>query len=86
MTTSELRTKVRNEIKKLGLTRKDVSITVDVYGARIRAKHENVDLKSIHNAVSKYESYDRDERTGDILCGGNTFVSVVDVNGRSKGF
>lgn len=82
--TNTLRTQVRNEVKALGLTRSDVSISVDVHRVRIQAKHENVDLKKVQDAVGKYESYDRDEMTGEILSGGNTFVFVVDQNGRTR--
>ncbi len=82
--TSTLRTQVRQEIKNLGLKRTDVSVTVDVYCVRVQAKHENVNLKQIQDALCKYESYERDEMTGEILSGGNTFVFVKDMNGRTR--
>jgi len=84
MRTSDLRTAVRNEIKNLGLGRKDVSVKVDVYSVTVQAKHEAVDLKQLQSTLSKFESYDRDEATGEILSGGNTFVFVRDITGRTK--
>lgn len=84
MKTTDLRTAVRTEIKNLGLSRNDVSVNVDVYAVRVQAKHENVNLKLVEDTLSKFESYERDEATGEILSGGNTFVLVKDMNGRSK--
>lgn len=80
--TQSLRTSIRKEIKGLGLTTKDVSIKIDVHAVRVRAKNESVDLKKIQDAIMKYESYDRDEKTGEILSGGNTFIFILDINGR----
>jgi hypothetical protein len=76
MTTQDLRTQVRAEIKNLGLTKKDVSIKVDHRAVRVKALHLNVDVDLVESVLSKFENYERDEATGEILCGGNTYVFV----------
>jgi len=37
-------------------------------------------IKEIEKIVGKYESIDRDERTGEILAGGNTYIFVSKLN------
>lgn len=90
MKTSEIRTQVRETIKGLGLKRTDVSISVYCTGLsdsiRIQLKNENVNGKMIQDALNKFQSYERDEMTGEILSGGNTFVFIVDMNGRTRNY
>jgi hypothetical protein len=63
--------------KKFGLTNRDVSIR---YDGSIRVTLKTVKalpyMKKIKEAAEKHESYQRDQATGVILRGGNTFVFV----------
>jgi hypothetical protein len=42
----------------------------------ITLKDVNIDIELVKNLVKKYETVDRDERTGEILQGGNTYIFV----------
>lgn len=69
---------IRDVLKKeLGLTNRDVSVK---YSGSINVKLKTVKSLPFKNKIKKvaekHESYQRDERTGDILRGGNTFVFV----------
>lgn len=85
MTTKELRTAVNNEIKSLGLKRSDVSVSVKIVGfedaIRVQAKHEDVDLALLDKTLKKFNKIDRCERSGEILSGGNVYLTILDVNG-----
>lgn len=43
---------------------------------KITIKDLAIDIKEIEQLAKGYESYERDEFTGEILSGGNTFVFV----------
>lgn len=63
--------------KKLGLSNRDVSVK---YSGSIDVKLKTVKSLPYKNKIKevagKHESYQRDQATGDILRGGNTFVFV----------
>ncbi|MDW3953372.1 hypothetical protein [Staphylococcus equorum] len=69
---------IRQGLKKdLGLNRNHVS--VKTYGNEmvvVEIKKEDVDEKEVQQYASQFEEIERDERTYEILCGGNTFVHV----------
>ena len=68
---------IRAELKqKLGLTVKDVSVKSDLYSVWVRIKNKDVNINEVKNIAKKYESFDRCERTGEILQGGNSYVFV----------
>jgi hypothetical protein len=69
---------IRDVLKKeLKLTNRDVGVT---YKGSINVKVKTVKalpyMNKIKEVAEKYESYQRDEVTGSILRGGNTFVFV----------
>lgn len=78
MTNKELSQAIRKELKENGYTSKDYSISVKdaLYdtSVRIRVKNPLVRISEIKSVVKKFESVERDERTMEILAGGNTYV------------
>ena len=78
MTNRELSLEIRQKLKAAGFTNKDYSIRVREAGydtsVRIYIKNPMVQVSNIEAIVSCYKTIDRDERTGEILSGGNTFV------------
>lgn len=72
---------IKKDLKKKGYTSRQVSVTKRRGGFNVAIRllikdMLNVDLDFIDSIVKKYESFDRDERTGEILSGGNTFIFV----------
>lgn len=70
--------KARQALKKAGYTTKDVSVTnsngnVNVVCKSIKAC---ADIEKIEAIAKNQESIGRCEITGEVLCGGNTFVFV----------
>ena len=73
--------KIRKDLKtKLGYSSRQVSVKVQNAGYSsaiwINVKSLDIALKPIEELVEGSESYERDERTLEILAGGNTFVFV----------
>ncbi len=67
---------IRAELKAAGIKRLDVSIRGDRNSIRCEIKSASVSYAVVKAAAYKHESIDRCERTGEILCGGNTYVGV----------
>ena len=71
--------KIREELKKLGFSLRDVKVYIS-RGNAIRVYLDSLEsvkkLNEIEKIALKYERVDYDERTGEILSGGNTFVFV----------
>ena len=69
---------IRAEIKKdLGYNSRQVSVKLWHYTTlSFTIRDRCVDYKKLSDYVQKYESIDRDMVTGEILCGGNTYVDV----------
>lgn len=72
---------IKKDLKKKGYTSRQVSVTKRRGGFNVAIRllikdMLNVDLDFIDSIVKKYESFDRDERTGEIFSGGNTFIFV----------
>ena len=77
MTTKEKAKALREQLKRvLGLTPRAVSVTMDAGSLRVCIKDMMVNIEKVEKIAGQYESIRRDERSGEILCGGNTFVSV----------
>lgn len=78
MTNRELSNEIRKTLKEAGFTSKDYSIRVRDAGysttVNIEVKNPKVKLSELKQFVKRFEVVDRDERTGEILQGGNTFV------------
>ena len=71
---------IKETLKKLGYTNRQISVTSRNGGysssINVKIKSLDVDIKKVKDAVSKYEKVSHDERSGEILSGGNTFVFV----------
>lgn len=72
---------IKKDLKKKGYTSRQVSVTKRRGGfssaINILVKDMlNVDLGYIQDIVKKYQNIDKDERTGEILSGGNTYIFV----------
>lgn len=69
---------VREDLKnELGLNRTKVSVRSPHYGSIIVSIHDpSLDFDAIEKIAKRQESIDRCHASGEILCGGNTFVSV----------
>ena len=83
---------IREKIKKdLGLSSRDVSVKTQQGGyssavnVKIKTKKGLAKMQEIEAIGNSKESIDRDERTGEILMGGNTYVFVdIDYKFKSK--
>lgn len=76
MTDNERLAAIRKELKEHGYNNRRVGVSYDGYAIWLNIKELVIDKKEIENIAMKYENYSIDERTGEILQGGNTFVFV----------
>lgn len=80
MTNKELSQTIRNELKNSGYNSKDISIKVKACGystsLHIKIKNPYINRKEIESLLKHYEDFERDERTYEILEGGNTYLFV----------
>lgn len=80
MTDKERCIAIRNELKQHGYNSRRVGVRYQIAGYSaaiyVTIKEKEIDKKEIENIAMKYNDIDRDERTGEILMGGNTFVFV----------
>ncbi len=80
MTNKELGKAIRNELKANGYKAKDISVRVrdSLYdtAVNINIKSPMIRKSAVESIVKKYDEIDRDERTGEILAGANTYVFV----------
>ena len=71
---------VAEYLKSKGYNRTKVSVKHEYCGYSDRyivtVKDASIPLKDIETLVKKFESIDRDEATGEILSGGNTYIHV----------
>lgn len=79
-TNKEIKKEITAELKESGYNSRKVSVSVKDAGwstkIDITIKDPTVNAHEIEAIVNKRESIDRDERTGEILAGGNTYVFV----------
>lgn len=80
MTNKELSQAIRKDLKNNGFISKDISVRVrdSLYDTAVRVTIKNplIKISDIQNIVNTYEEIDRDQRTGEILAGCNTYVFV----------
>ena len=67
---------IRKELKDNGYTNKQISVRTNGGHVNVTIKDFSIQKSEIQEMTRKYEYYTRDEMTGEILCGGNTFVFV----------
>lgn len=71
---------IRAELKKLGYDSKQISVRSGNCGyssySTITIKDLSIDIELVKDACLKFNDVDYDERTGEILEGGNTYVRV----------
>lgn len=83
MTDAAAASEIRSSLKKLlGYTNRQVSVVARDCAIWVKAKVAGLDLQKIYDIAMKYQIVDRDEKTGEILCGGNRFIFVDDENGK----
>nr|DAG28522.1 MAG TPA: hypothetical protein [Caudoviricetes sp.] len=79
MTNQELKTTIKEELKKAGF-KKGYTISVKdcLYSTsmKIKINDPTINRKEIEKIAHKFQEIDRDERTGEILSGGNCYVFV----------
>ena len=74
MTDNERAKTIRQELKtKLGASSRDISVTAKD-SIRVKIKKEGFSFSDVQEIAEKQENYERCERSGEILQGGNTFV------------
>jgi hypothetical protein len=76
MTDSERLAAIRQALKEHGYNNRKVGVRYDGYAVWLTIKDLAIGIKEIEQLTKGYESYERDEFTGEILSGGNTFVFV----------
>ena len=76
MTDSERVVAIRQALKEHRYNNRKVGVRYDGYAIWLTIKDLAIDIKEIEQLAKGYESYERDEFTGEILSGGNTFVFV----------
>lgn len=69
---------VKSFLKEKGIDTKDIRVsTASTSSLNVKLLDPKLDLEKIKNLLQdEFESYSRDEATGEILSGGNTFVFV----------
>lgn len=79
-TNKEIKKEITAELKEAGYNSRKISVSVkdSGYSTRIDVtiKDPTVNAQAIEAIVNKHDSYELDERTGEILAGGNTYVFV----------
>lgn len=82
---------VRDELKKIGITSRQVSVRSEYCGfstaLHITIKDLAIERATVEKIAKKYEELDIDKYTGEILSGGNTYVLVsFDYNARNRAY
>lgn len=67
---------VKDAIKALGYNNRQVGVRNRISAIDVSIKDIRVDFEAVKKAVGVFESYQTCEVSGEILCGGNTFVFV----------
>ena len=86
MTTKEIAKRIRAELKEAGYKSRDWSVVSDLYGVNITSKNKDHSLSDLTKAEKisiKFEKIDRCEVSGEILSGGNTYISVMNHKNQS---
>jgi hypothetical protein len=67
---------IRKSLKSIGITARQVSVRSGACSITCTIKDPAVKLATVEEIANPHESIARDERTGGILAGGNTFITV----------
>ena len=71
---------VRKQLKEIGITSKQVSVKSGYCGysdkLNITIKDLSVNEQTVKDIAEQFEEYERDERSGEILEGGNTYIFI----------
>lgn len=71
---------IKKYLKENGIDTKNISVKGSNCGYsesyNITIKDITVDIEKVRELVKTFESYERDERTGEILEGGNTYIFI----------
>lgn len=71
---------IKKYLRENGIDTKNISVKGSNCGYsenfNITIKDINIDIEKVRDLVKTFESYERDERTGEILEGGNTYIFV----------
>lgn len=76
MTTKETAAAIRTALKTAGYRRDVVSVRVSGGSVEVTVKSATIKFSRVEEIAGKFEKIDRCYATGEILCGGNTFVFV----------
>lgn len=80
MTSTEKAKAIRTALKEAGFNQKQINVKKQFGGYSVAfyvtIRDANIDKSTIENIVNKFKSIDYDERTGEILEGGNDYVFV----------
>lgn len=80
MTNKEMSKAIQEKLKAAGIPRAAYSIRVRSCGysdsVRIDVKDLSISIDDVKRVAFQYQSIDRDERTGEVLEGGNTYVFI----------
>lgn len=80
MTSTETKAEIVKILKGMGLNSRQVSVRIKRGGYEavvyVQVRDAAADFEAIEKACESFESVGRDEATGEILAGGNTFVWV----------
>ena len=86
MTTKELAVQIRDDLKQKGYNSRKVGVRFEFCGYSsvviLTVKDDTLDIEQVRKWVNKYEAIDRDERTGETLRGGNTYIRVIKENAK----
>lgn len=75
--TSDIAKDIRTELKELGFNSRKISVRKhDCNVILVTRKDESIDKDEIRQIANKHKVVDYCEQTGEILAGGNVFVSV----------
>ena len=78
MTNKEINTAIKKELKEAGYSTKDFSVSVkdSLYDTAIKIKIKTpyVSRANVEKILKHWESYELDQRTGEILQGGNKYL------------
>lgn len=80
MTNKELNATIKKELKEAGYNTKDFSVSVKDCGystsIKVKVKNPYVNRKEVESLLRHHEAYEQDNRTYEVLQGGNTYLFV----------
>lgn len=80
MTNKELNATIKKELKEAGYNTKDFSVSIKDCGystsINVKVKSPYVNKKEVETLLKRHEAYERDDRTYEVLEGGNTYLFV----------